>query len=245
MPSTANEPATANAVKAEHPGYLRVTWDEVDHMINTLSGMLSTGAYQCENILAVARGGLVPARLLSAHFEKLGRKVPIQYVTATSYEGESQGEISLNFHMLVPDLSDLNKRSTLVIDDLWDTGQTFKALIKHLPQAAYATLMSKKTNHPQLDYCAWTASPDIAKWVVFPWEEPRTPRNRGVLERDFHNRAQSTINPDLSEAHVEKARDLWKNGEAMNYILNHLKSLSGNPHLKVETVRKAIFGDRP
>ena len=57
-------------------------------------------------------------------------------------------------------------RSALIVDDVYETGRTLKAVHDQLPQATFAVWVSKGT--PEW----WTAAlvADSSEWLVFPWE---------------------------------------------------------------------------
>jgi hypoxanthine phosphoribosyltransferase len=240
MPSTEDNQPQSQPL---HPDYLRVTWDEVQHKVNNLFGQMEASAYACTDILAVSRGGLVPARLLAAQFEKKGLNIPIHFIWASSYIGEEQRkeEITLEW-MATKTVDDLNKRSTLVVDDLWDTGNTFKAIKENLPLAAFCALLSKNAESAWwLDFCAWTAAPSIKKWVVFPWEEPYLPKNPQRLENDFYTKAMKKELEGITPEMALIASDMWKRGDPLSIIHYYLRTKFSCPNLKKEAVREAIF----
>ena len=57
--------------------------------------------------------------------------------------------------------------SALIVDDVYETGKTLKALHVQFPQASFAVWMSKCS--PEW----WTAAvvTDSSEWLVFPWED--------------------------------------------------------------------------
>ena len=58
------------------------------------------------------------------------------------------------------------KQSALIVDDVYETGRTLKALKAQVPQASFAVWVSKGCT----DW--WTAAvvAESSEWVVFPWE---------------------------------------------------------------------------
>ena len=73
--------------------------------------------------------------------------------------------VALSHAMELPLLSSPDL-SALIVDDVYETGRTLKAVHDQLPQAAFAVWVSKGT--PEW----WTAAlvADSSEWVVFPWE---------------------------------------------------------------------------
>jgi hypoxanthine phosphoribosyltransferase len=58
----------------------------------------------------------------------------------------------------------------LIIDDISDSGKTFKDLKKELPNPKYAALHFKDTSEFEPDYYA-KKIPDEYGWIVYPWEK--------------------------------------------------------------------------
>lgn len=89
-----------------------------------------------QNIYGVPRGGLVPAVMLS-------HKLKLPIITNPDHINES----------------------TLIVDEICDSGDTFQSLPMQCKKVA---LYSKEHSEHLTDYSAATA-PD--NWVVFPWED--------------------------------------------------------------------------
>ena len=69
-------------------------------------------------------------------------------------------------HALDRPLLSVPDPSALIVDDVYETGRTLKALKAQVPQASFAVWVSKDS--PEW----WTAAMVAAssEWVVFPWE---------------------------------------------------------------------------
>ena len=69
-------------------------------------------------------------------------------------------------HAIARPLLSVPEPSALIVDDVYETGRTLKALKAEVPQASYAVWVSKESP----DW--WTAAvvADASQWVVFPWE---------------------------------------------------------------------------
>ena len=78
----------------------------------------------------------------------------IDFIRAKSYEGITQGTIQI---LKSIDL-DISRKDVYLIDDIYDTGNTIKALIEHLnlsePKSITPVTLFKKasSNHPDLIY---------------------------------------------------------------------------------------------
>jgi adenine/guanine phosphoribosyltransferase-like PRPP-binding protein len=112
-------------------------------------------------IVAVTRGGLVPAALVARELDiRL-----IDTVCVANYDDRARepGKIVV-LKALEGDGADC-----LLIDDLVDTGETAQVVRNLLPKAHFATLYAKPAGRPLVDTFITEVSQDT--WIVFPWEK--------------------------------------------------------------------------
>lgn len=155
---------TANTPLAFENAKTVMGWNDIDRQVDAIMAILRVHHYQqpITNIVGISRGGLIPAVMLAHRLE-----LPlIDVIQARSYstKGVTQlSEIKIN----VPDnvLQVLALPTTLIVDDIIDSGRTFDVLKYYAPNAIFAALITKRsTTHI---YGAHYA-PD--QWIVFPWE---------------------------------------------------------------------------
>ena len=141
---------------------LILTWDDLQRDVQALAGELS--AQQGWNgIVAIARGGLVPASLLA--YELNIRTV--ETISLASYdEDHQQTELKL---LKGPSEALGDGTGWLIIDDLVDTGETTRLVRELLPQACMAVIYAKPQGKPVVDKFVREVSQET--WIVFPWEE--------------------------------------------------------------------------
>jgi hypoxanthine phosphoribosyltransferase len=78
----------------------------------------------------------------------------IDFIRAKSYEGTTQSNIQITKSIEI----DINGRDIYLVDDIYDTGNTMKALVEHLgaltPKSITPITLFKKefSNHPDLIY---------------------------------------------------------------------------------------------
>lgn len=110
-------------------------------------------------IVAVTRGGMVPACVL-AQFSDIRE---VGSIALKSYEGEDnrQGVTCLN----EPNMK-IDER-TLFVDDLYDSGNTYRYLKQKYPTAKVMVIYSKDDT-VELDFPAVLQK--RGEWLVFPWE---------------------------------------------------------------------------
>jgi len=160
QPSTVEEHRAAMAQDYTASRSHRIDWPTLHRDIQLLADALAEkGPF--ERIIAVARGGLVPAALLARILDvRL-----VDTVCISSYDDRIQrtGEPVL-LKGIAGDGS-----GWLVVDDLADSGKTLKAVRALLPKAHVATVYAKPQGAPLVDSLA--VKVDQSVWLVFPWDE--------------------------------------------------------------------------
>ena len=137
-----------------------VTWEQLHRDCRALAWRLM-GRRPWERIIAVARGGLVPAAIVARELDvRL-----LDTVCVSSYTLRSQGEVQL-----LQDMAHLQgcSENWLIVDDLVDTGKTARAVREMLPKAHFATLYAKPMGRPIVDTFVKEFRQD--KWIYFPWD---------------------------------------------------------------------------
>lgn len=142
------------------PTYVEITWEDILADTRQLANRLMGRSWS--RIVAVTRGGLIPAALLARALDV----VVIDTVCIGSYRGESRGEEKV---YKSPDFISEGGRDWLVVDDLVDSGKTARIVKENwFPQATLVTLYAKPEGEPYAD--AFVRSFPQDTWLVFPWE---------------------------------------------------------------------------
>ena len=140
-----------------------ISWDDIQKYSDDLAKEIEK---RCDDLskatlIAVSRGGLVPAQLVAYKLDIRDVRV----MKLISYdENNNRGETK--------DISTdelIDGENVFIIDDLADSGETVKYLRKNYPNSKVCTLLMK-------DCCV--EKPDIAikndvkadTWFVFPWD---------------------------------------------------------------------------
>ena len=109
-------------------------------------------------IVAITRGGLVPASIIARELEiRL-----VDTVCISSYDYQQQGEIKVLKSPVI------DRSGLLLIDDLVDTGKTARVVKNLLPEAHFATVYAKPAGRPLVDTFITEVSQDT--WILFPWD---------------------------------------------------------------------------
>ena len=146
--------------------HIKIGWDTLHRDTVMLSHRLKNkGPFK--GIIAVARGGLVPAAIIARELDvRL-----VDTVCMVSYDEKVQrtGEVMV----LKPVEGD--GTGWLIVDDLVDTGNTYRQLRKMLPKAHFATVYVKPNGADAVDTTVIPIEQEI--WLLFPWDdEPPRPR---------------------------------------------------------------------
>jgi xanthine phosphoribosyltransferase len=142
-----------------------VSWDQFHRDARALAWRLS-GAGPFEAIVAVTRGGLVPAAIVA---RELGIRL-IETVCIASYSHTTQAELKV-LKTVAEGIRALGGglgKGVLIVDDLVDTGQTAKIVRDILPKAHFATVYAKPMGRPMVDTFITEVSQDT--WIFFPWD---------------------------------------------------------------------------
>jgi len=139
-----------------------VTWDQLHRDSKALAWKLMD-IKQFKGIVAITRGGLVPAAIIARELEIR----VVDTVCISSYDYQEQQQINILKSIDIRD-----SENWLIIDDLVDTGQTAKTIRSMLPKSIFATVYAKPAGRPLVDIYVTEVSQDT--WILFPWDsEPK------------------------------------------------------------------------
>ncbi len=141
-----------------------VSWVELHRDARYLSELLhARGTWK--GIIAITRGGLVPAALVARELDiRL-----VDTICVTSYAAGTTGQaeqVQASVKVLKAVAGDGD--GYLLIDDLVDSGRTAQVVRQLLPKAHFATLYAKPAGRPIVDTCVKEFKQN--KWIYFPWD---------------------------------------------------------------------------
>lgn len=149
--------------------YFMPSWLEYHNDMRQLAQKLldlgQADGRQWKGILCITRGGLLPTAILA-------REMNIRHVETvcvSSYHGEESKDLQF---IKQPELPD-DGQDWLVIDDLSDTGKTFRALRGLYPKALFACVYAKTYGVDAVDVYVKDVPHD--HWIVFPCHSALTP----------------------------------------------------------------------
>jgi len=134
-----------------------VTWDMVQMEARKLAQRLLP-ATQWKGIIAVSRGGLVPASLLA---RELGLRY-VDTVCISSYDHDNQRELT------VLKRAEGDGEGFIVVDDLVDTGGTAQKIREMYPKARFVTIFAKPQGRQLVD--DYVVDIPQETWIEQPWD---------------------------------------------------------------------------
>lgn len=145
-----------------------VTWKNIEDWVNVVINKIEFDGYKPEIIIGLARGGLVPARLISDRMQ-----LKDLYAVKTEHWGitatpDGQAKITQTLPI------NISGKRVLVVDDITDTGQSLSLAIDHVKSMGPSELRSATLLHilhskyiP--NYFAEEVPEDKWTWFIFPW----------------------------------------------------------------------------
>lgn len=142
------------------------TWDELEGLAKKVAAKVRRAQYKPDMIIALARGGLVPARQLSdllAIKDVAAIKVEHWGVTAN----KDQRAV-----LKYPISIDLSGRKVLVVDDITDTGESLMVAVEFLKTLRPAEIRTSTLQHiPGSKHTPDFYGEALGEWmwIVYPW----------------------------------------------------------------------------
>ncbi|EQB74545.1 MAG: hypothetical protein AMDU4_FER2C00005G0043 [Ferroplasma sp. Type II] len=145
-----------------------VSWKEIEEWTKGIMKMVIENHYNPDIIIGIARGGLVPARMVADYLFKkdlLSIKTEHWGLTATM-NGKAVLREKLNY--------DVSGKKVLIVDDITDTGESMKLSYNYVKSLNPADV--KTTSMLYIDGSNYTPdfygkglSKEEWAWFVFPW----------------------------------------------------------------------------
>jgi hypoxanthine phosphoribosyltransferase len=144
---------------------ITVSWDELNRLVGELAVQVGS---DYDLVLAITRGGLVPAGILAYRLDL--REILVAGVEFyTSGGGTHEAPVFGHF----PDAALLRDQRVLVVDEVWETGETMAAVVQRvraaggLPKTAVIHYKPGRSRVPlEPDFHAALAH----GWVTYPYK---------------------------------------------------------------------------
>ncbi len=145
-----------------------VTWNEIETWVRVIVKKMKDDEYRPQIVIGLARGGLIPARLISDYLQ-----VKDLYTVKTEHWGitaspDGTARITQKLPISVED------KMVLVVDDITDTGQSLSLAVEHIrsfnpKELRSATLLHITHSKYVPNYYADTVPEEKWTWFIFPW----------------------------------------------------------------------------
>ncbi|MCD6371038.1 MAG: phosphoribosyltransferase [Thermoplasmata archaeon] len=153
-----------------------VTWKDIENWSKDIVKKVAASGYSPEIVIGLARGGLVPARLIADYLN-----IKDLYAVKTEHWGITatpDGKAKLAQGLQVS----IEGKRVLVVDDITDTGQSLRLAVEHIKghnpsQLRSATLLHITHSKYVPDYYSEEVPEDRWTWFIFPWNVYEDLRN--------------------------------------------------------------------
>jgi len=144
------------------------TWRQVYSMLLSQAVEIRKSSFRPDIVIAVARGGWLPARVLTDLLETDLGSVSVEFYVGVA-ETRKAPVLTQGVSVAVA------CKKILIVDDVADSGESLKLVKAHILQqgakeARVATMYCKPWSKVKPDYYAQ----ETKCWVVFPWEIKET-----------------------------------------------------------------------
>jgi hypoxanthine phosphoribosyltransferase len=142
------------------------TWEDIYRLCHQLARQLRKANFRVDVIVAIARGGYVPGRLLS---DMLG-VYDLTSFKIEHYQGVFKQQTA---YVKYPLNADINGRNVLLLDDVCDSGDTFTVGAEHIHHCGKVNEMRTAALHFKTvsqyipDFYAETVRE--WRWLIYPW----------------------------------------------------------------------------
>jgi len=168
---------------------------KIQNLSRRLAQLIQADQFSPDIVIAIARGGFVPARLLCDYLEIYNLScIRIVHYTGTEISGQARLSIPLNI--------DIRGMTVLLVDDVDDTGDTLQLALAHLHEFQPATVRVAVLHHKIIssvvpDYFAVRVS--RWRWITYPW----------AITEDMLNlvRRMHPVPASVDDAILQLARD--------------------------------------
>lgn len=172
------------------------TWHQVYSMLLSQTGKIRKSNFKPDIVIAVSRGGWLPARVLADLLETGLGSVSVEFYVGVA-ETRKAPVFTQSVSVVVAD------KKVLIVDDVADSGESLKLVKAHVLQqgvkeARVATMYYKPWSRVKPDYYAR----ETRCWVVFPWEIKETIRK--IVEKYRDKAAVGRVTAKLVKAGLPK-----------------------------------------
>jgi uncharacterized protein len=144
-----------------------ITWNRVYALSRLLSLKIRDARYTPDIIVAIGRGGYVPARILADYLDMMA-------LTSMKIEHYARGaDKQTEARVKYPLGENVTGMRVLVVDDVSDSGDTFQVALAHIRKRFQPAAIKTAVLHHKI---VSTYKPDFFaqrvvkwRWIIYPW----------------------------------------------------------------------------
>jgi hypoxanthine phosphoribosyltransferase len=190
-----------------------ITWDQTYQLARKLARQVRERHFEPEMIVAISRGGLMPARILSDHLNLFDlATLKVEHYHAVYKERLAK--------VRYPLAAKVEGKHVLLVDDVSDSGDTFEVAVEHLhSRGTPASLRTAVLHHKRVS----SFVPDFFaeeivewRWLIYPWAVIED-LSSFLLEMHEHPKSVETFASELKKRHaIEVPRQILEDVFAIN-----------------------------
>jgi hypoxanthine phosphoribosyltransferase len=143
-----------------------ISWDHFNQLSRELALKIKDSGYSPDIIIAIGRGGYMPARILSDYLDNMN-------LTSFKVEHYKSSQKEKVANIRYPLVADIAEQRVLLVDDVSDSGDTFNVAIEHIMQHAQPKALKTASLHHKVvsvyepDY--YVEKVTEWHWIIYPW----------------------------------------------------------------------------
>lgn len=143
-----------------------VTWEEQYRLARVLAGKIRSSGYRPDLVIAIGRGGYIPARIL-CDLLSLPRLTSVK-VEHWGTPAEMEDQAVIRYPLCIT----IRGEKVLIVDDVTDTGDSMAVVVEYVKGLGPSELKTAVLQHKEVsgflpDYFAEVCP--TWQWIVYPW----------------------------------------------------------------------------
>ena len=143
-----------------------MTWEEQYRLARVLAGKIRASGYRPDLVIAIGRGGYIPARIL-CDLLSLPRLTSVK-VEHWGTPAEKEDRAVIRYPLCIT----IRGEKVLIVDDVTDTGDSMAVVAEYVKglgpsEVRTAVLQHKEVSGFVPDYLAQVCP--VWQWIVYPW----------------------------------------------------------------------------
>jgi len=143
-----------------------ISWEYFYQLARKLSLAMHEAAFRPDLIVAISRGGCIPARVMCDYLDVFDLDV----IKIEHYRGVHKAQTAL---LKYPLSADISGKRVLLVDDVSDTGDSFEVGMQHLLEHGEPAELKTAALHHKI---VSSYTPDFYgeivrewRWIIYPW----------------------------------------------------------------------------